>query len=101
MYGYATDSRTFTASLVTLFSDVQPEEFIAACRRLIQKKRLDIRYEGNSDEAAVFAGKLGSMSLGAPLANTWMTLAIAALAANAIWTMRLNGSIVPIDRPLI
>lgn len=54
--GYATDSRTFTDSLLALFSDIQPEEFIAACRRLIGKKRLDIRYEGNTCEAAVFAG---------------------------------------------
>jgi hypothetical protein len=56
VYGYATDNRTFTNSLVALFFDVQPEDLIAACRRLIKKKRLDIRYEGNTDEAAVFAG---------------------------------------------
>jgi hypothetical protein len=55
--GYGTDTRTFTESLLPLFSDISPEEFTAACRRLVADKRLDIRYQGLGDAQSVFGGQ--------------------------------------------
>ena len=54
---YITDTQTFTQLLSGLFPDIRPEEFIAACKRLVEANRLDIQYRGYGDELTVFEGR--------------------------------------------
>jgi len=55
--GHVTDTETFTEQLRGLFPDIRPEEFIAACKRLVEANRLDVQYRGYGDERTVFAGR--------------------------------------------
>jgi hypothetical protein len=56
--GHPTSTRAFTQSLRWLFPNVQAEEFIEACQRLIGENRLDVQYLAGDDAQNVFEGRV-------------------------------------------